>query len=257
MSTTFPLPLECLQLVIRHLATLEDSNTLATLLRANKYFCSATLPFLYEGPLLLPVLNGKCSKKCYALTRRLHLIATLLIGVPEAFLSELLKVTFPREPVSEENPLPLFAPYYSFVTEVSFAQCHQVFEAIFDCVIRQPEPGFVEYFVMSELEERFIAEDPLARADGEDEWFIVAYGYDRQVAADLTWALYSNAEHIKTLTIPLSDIERYLQQLQRFKILTTITFHLDGRVFDLEESLRSELTTQESAGFDILLENRA
>lgn len=226
------------------------------LLRANKYVCSVTLPFLYEGPLLLPVLNGECLEKSCALTRRLRLIAILLIGVSEAFLSELLKVPFPREPVAEKNPSPLLAPYHSFVTEVSFAQCHQIFEAIFDSDIHQPEPSLVEHFITSGLVERFIAEDPLARADGVDEWLIVAYRYDRQVAADLPWALCSNAEHINTLTIPLSDINRYFQLLQRSRSLTTITFHLDRRVFDLQERLRSELTTQESADFDKILEGQ-
>ncbi|KAF9155827.1 hypothetical protein BG015_008404 [Linnemannia schmuckeri] len=244
MSTAFPLPLECLQLVIRFLATQDDTHSLATLLRVNKYVCSATLPFLYEGPLLLPVLTGYCFENS-ALARRLNLITTLLLGVPEVSLSDLLKVTFRRMPVSTESPQLLFAPYHSFVTGFLFSQSHQLYEAFFQKNVRQPDQRLVDHIALNGLEGRFIAEDPLGRISDEANWDAVSSGFDRQISADLTWALCSNAERIKSLTVPLSEIANYLSIVPRFKVLSDVSFHFDRRVQYVQDDAPDELSPQE------------
>ncbi|KAK3845582.1 MAG: hypothetical protein J3R72DRAFT_436118 [Linnemannia gamsii] len=50
MSSAFPLPLECLQLIIRHLRNHFALKSIASLLRVNQYVCAAALPILYEDP---------------------------------------------------------------------------------------------------------------------------------------------------------------------------------------------------------------
>lgn len=50
MSSTFPLPLECLQLIIHHLIAQRARKSVAALLCVNKHVCSATLPILYRDP---------------------------------------------------------------------------------------------------------------------------------------------------------------------------------------------------------------
>ncbi|KAK3824174.1 MAG: hypothetical protein JOS17DRAFT_752141 [Linnemannia elongata] len=50
MSSTFPLPLECLQLIVHHLTAQQALKSIATLLCVNKYVCAAILPILYRDP---------------------------------------------------------------------------------------------------------------------------------------------------------------------------------------------------------------
>lgn len=45
-----PLPLECLRIVLANLAHTHDAPALAALLRVNRFFAEATLPFLYANP---------------------------------------------------------------------------------------------------------------------------------------------------------------------------------------------------------------
>lgn len=52
--STFPLPLECLQLIIYHLTTQYAHKSVAALLCVNKYVCFATLPILYRDPFDIP-----------------------------------------------------------------------------------------------------------------------------------------------------------------------------------------------------------
>ncbi|OAQ32586.1 hypothetical protein K457DRAFT_16151 [Linnemannia elongata AG-77] len=121
MSTTFSLPLECLELVIHNLADDSDINSLFNLLLVNKYVCSATLPILYEGSLLRPILNGYCETSL-VLLRRLKLISTLLLGVPKNHITDLLRATYFQDSVDgddqEQFPAP-FAPYHSFARTFS------------------------------------------------------------------------------------------------------------------------------------------
>ncbi|KAF9286522.1 hypothetical protein BGZ88_009033 [Linnemannia elongata] len=50
MSSTFPLPLECLQLIIHHIIAQRARKSVAARLCVNKHVCSATLPILYRDP---------------------------------------------------------------------------------------------------------------------------------------------------------------------------------------------------------------
>lgn len=49
-KTAFPLPLECLQLIVNQLVVDKDIRSLVSLLQVSKYVCLATLPFIYENP---------------------------------------------------------------------------------------------------------------------------------------------------------------------------------------------------------------
>ncbi|KAG0377269.1 hypothetical protein BGX24_006423 [Mortierella sp. AD032] len=56
MSSSFPLPLECLQLIIHQLKIQYAQKSLASLLCVNKYVCAATLPIPYGDPFNMPSL---------------------------------------------------------------------------------------------------------------------------------------------------------------------------------------------------------
>lgn len=91
MSTTFPLPTECLHIIIRHLADGSDINTLSNLLRVNKYVLSVTLPIMYEHPFRrLPAryvgnpigFGPNKGDDGEALVRPIMMVRTLLLSLP-------------------------------------------------------------------------------------------------------------------------------------------------------------------------------
>jgi hypothetical protein len=94
MSSTFPLPLECLQLIIHHLTAQRARKSVASLLCANKYVCAATLPFLYQDPFVNMYPIGKLSDGAPNFGYRIvgmdnetvlglmHLVRVLLLSMP-------------------------------------------------------------------------------------------------------------------------------------------------------------------------------
>ncbi|KAF9141009.1 hypothetical protein BGX30_005620 [Mortierella sp. GBA39] len=57
MSCTFPLPPECLQLIVHHLTAQQAFKSTAALLCVNKYVCAVTLPILYRDPFNMQPLH--------------------------------------------------------------------------------------------------------------------------------------------------------------------------------------------------------
>lgn len=86
MTNTFPLPIECLQLVIGSLAVNKELSTLVSLLRVNKYVCEVTLPFVYENPFVWfdydPYLVSS-PHNSWARDRGYHLVHLFLRFVPQ------------------------------------------------------------------------------------------------------------------------------------------------------------------------------
>lgn len=128
--------MECLQLVIRHLADQPDSHTLASLLCVNKYVCSATLPIMYADPFKLrPFRYNMCSASA-GMHVNLFKLVRLLLSLPRGYegVSDLLRAAFIQEPKKQEQgqdreqgldqPLPEndppSIPYYSFITNIDF-----------------------------------------------------------------------------------------------------------------------------------------
>ncbi|KAG0055848.1 hypothetical protein BGZ89_002249 [Linnemannia elongata] len=88
MSTTFPLPLECLQLIIQHLRTQVAHKSIAALLCVNKYVCAATLPIFYSNPFDIPPLYSRISgyeKNRDFLFDLMKLVQVLLRSLPASY----------------------------------------------------------------------------------------------------------------------------------------------------------------------------
>ncbi|KAK3824162.1 MAG: hypothetical protein JOS17DRAFT_792826 [Linnemannia elongata] len=80
-------------MVIHHLAFRSDRNSLASLLRVNKYVCSVTLPAIYADPFRL----HPCAffSKEDPIIKLLSLIKTLLLSLPEGRgVTDLLRVAY-------------------------------------------------------------------------------------------------------------------------------------------------------------------
>lgn len=119
MSSTFPLPQECLEAIIHILGRVQGVGSFATMLRVNKYVCSITLPILY-GAVPFSVLNGYYPKDSPAFKRRQMLIATLLLGVPKNRITDFLRVTFLQDSVDDQEHPPYALCFVPFVCDRDF-----------------------------------------------------------------------------------------------------------------------------------------
>ncbi|OAQ32587.1 hypothetical protein K457DRAFT_16152 [Linnemannia elongata AG-77] len=259
MSSTFPLPQELLEAIIRALGRSHGVDSMATMLRVNKYVCSVTLPLLYGG-IPFSVLNQSYPKDSLAFKRRQKLIATLLLGVPKTRVTDLLRVAFLQDSVDdqEHSPTP-YAPYHSFAIAISMSRCNDAFDGDFFQVdefcededyfhddVGPPSQRLLDFVRDHGLKERYANEAPLSNLllERPGETFNIAI--NRDIQRDLTWALCWGVERLRYLEIPVSDIDRYLPLVDKFKALSKVWFELDRQLFDahidLEELTPEQLT---------------
>lgn len=239
MSTTFPLPPECLNQIIRELAHRSTRNSLVALLLVNKHVCSWTLPILYEGPLLVPVLINT-SESSSLTARRLRLLATLFQTIPKSHVSDLLRAAYPQpgDPIDHERQQQqqqqqeskLAFPYHMFVTSASLTHCGGLLEGQFHCPDLLPSRTLVDFVKQNGLKERYFDEEPLAPVVEAMQWDTLHLGISLDLRRDLTWALCSEVERVKSLSISLTDIGRYLPLVPRFKSLSNVNFLLDRKM---------------------------
>ncbi|KAK5821516.1 hypothetical protein F5H01DRAFT_337322, partial [Linnemannia elongata] len=250
MSTTFPLPQELLEAIIRTLGRLHGVGSIATMLRVNKYVCSTTLPILY-GRVPYSVLNQYYPKDSPAFKRRQKLIATLLLGVPKTRITDLLRVTFLQDSVDdqEHSPAP-YAPYHSFAIAVSLSRCNDAFDGDFRQIDDFREDNFrfhqddgppsqrlLDFVKEHGLKDRYTIEAPLAKRLHDRPGDTFTNAINRELRRDLTWALCSDIERLRYLEIPVSDIDRYLPLVDKFKALSRVRFELDRRLFSTHINL--------------------
>ncbi|KAG0288994.1 hypothetical protein BGZ96_007326 [Linnemannia gamsii] len=257
MPSTFPLPLECLDIILRLIASQrETAHLLARLLRVNKYVCNATLPILYKNPFEninfrygLPSARIEMVEIAF---RRLAL--TLLLSIPledsqhhNPALTDILRAAyFPtREPVPDlRRP---FIPYHSFITDVviTVADTASVHDIPFHGPLLATFPNYIEHLSQPQVRETVAAAaqtGSLIISGKLIEYFRPAGHILRK---DFTWILCTtNAEHIRSVVIPLSDILRYFSLIGRFKTLSNITFSFNPRL-QLNERMRSRLSPQQ------------
>ncbi|KAF9537787.1 hypothetical protein EC957_007674 [Mortierella hygrophila] len=259
MSTSFPLPPECLHMVICHLAVESDRRSLASLLCVNKYLCSATLPVMYADPFrlrLFSVFSMEEPEKPFSLIKLLSLIKSLLLSLPEGqTVTDLLRAAYlhnasvststddkatahqeqeapPSIPATVATMTPI--PYYSFLTHVEF-EVHSFSEGIFDTPRFPSSSAIRDYLEKNGHVERYTWRDITGHLDYYNRSEIIYQTVSRDLRRDLTWALCVNgAERIQRLVIPISDISRYLAIVGRLQVLSYVTFLLDS---DLKPTL--------------------
>lgn len=255
MSTSFSLPLECLEFIIRQLQDQDDLNSLFNLLLVNKYVCSATIPILYQGSLLTNLLRRFVQKDSPLFARRQRLIATLLLSVPKTHMTGLLRATFPQVPAHQERYPAPYAPYHSFITTVRAQYYYNLFQGELFDKNDPPSQELVDYVLQNGLESRYFAEAPFARLIDDSRKEVCHSALTQEIRRDLTWALCSNPERIKSLVIPISDIGRFLTLVGRFQALSDVVFALDRQLHDNDVDL-DDMTSEERTVLDIQLEER-
>ncbi|KAF9148697.1 hypothetical protein BG015_009551, partial [Linnemannia schmuckeri] len=122
--------------------------------------------------------------------------------------------------------------YSSYMTRITFEE----FSHLSD---RQPftlitpllcHSNFQAFLQRSGRVDQYRAKEPFLRFlwAKSDEYKFFAHCAEREIRLDLAWAFCcSNAERIKTLHVPISDIGRYLTLIPRLKVLANVTFQVD------------------------------
>ncbi|KAF9136051.1 hypothetical protein BGW39_008014 [Mortierella sp. 14UC] len=217
MSTTFPLPPECLDQIVRKLAHRSDYKSLVVLLRTYEY----TVP-----------------------------------NIPKTHISDLLRAAYPlpQDPIDQEQQKRLqgsapSVPYHSLVTNISLTHCYGLFDGEFHDNNNSAPRILVDYVEQNGLEDRYRAEEPLVKILEDAYWNILFLSVSRDLRRDLTWAFCSDVERVKSLSICLKDIGRYLPLVDRLKVLSSVTFLLDRKLNDVN-LIRKELTPQQWAVLD-------
>ncbi|KAF9304484.1 hypothetical protein BGZ74_001444 [Mortierella antarctica] len=221
-----------LGLVITNLAIQRELETLASLLRVNKYVCLATLPILYEDPFIW--FQDQQFRRSY--TSSIPVVRLLLSSVPNDSYSGLVKAMYG---IGDEEP--------------ALRSTHQIWPIDYLSFVRHFNPqdqnsksllaDLVTYVKMGPQLKSYVEEHKLAEKyaalvlkldlqwypydDNEEDPITIDF-LTLDIHREATWALCSPIlEQLQSIVIPLSDIGRYLDSIARFSSLSVITFKLD------------------------------
>lgn len=249
---TFPLPLECLRLIVYQLALGKELQTLSTLLRVSKYVCLVTLPYIYsdpfrwfDGTIHFRLISSHSNSFGYIAP----VVQLLLASAPSESLTGLVKAMYelPEDAsiaaatadLSSSKPQHWRINYLSFVRHFQ-SQERTSSSFLADLSEYSPlEPRLKAYVDEHQLPEKyngFIApfEGMLrfARSSSERSAQLetpstIAH-LRMEIHREATWIICQPVlEQLQSLVIPLSDIGRYLESIARLSSLNSVTFKLD------------------------------
>ncbi|KAG0205789.1 hypothetical protein BGX33_007748 [Mortierella sp. NVP41] len=241
MSTSFPLPLECLQMVIHHLASQSDGNTLATMTDyRNSDTIHRQLQLARVLLLSLPSVSSSASNNNNNNNNNNNdnddennAIRHVTDDLKAAYLQDSNQsennTDGPTKPASTTITITTstFLPYYIFVASASCDTNVFSLEGLFRNEVLMDRPEFLAFLQQTGLKDWYLADEPFRRFIWGSRESIVVDAVAEALRRDFTWALCSNAEHIQILTISVSGVLRYLSIVRRFKVLSNIVFQLD------------------------------
>ncbi|KAF9344799.1 hypothetical protein BGX34_005309, partial [Mortierella sp. NVP85] len=229
------LPPECILIIIRILSDEDDMNTMAHLLCVNKAICAATLPFIYKDCFLRRMYarqqSGKSDEQYST-----QLIRTFLRQVhPQSRIPDLLKVAFlpqddqagigstekPSLPSLPSKIIPMFKYGY-------FLRMVHIYYEIGDWMIGfiHNNSSLMDYAATNRLYEKYVNEGLIVnnvRDECKDK--VLELVLEMDIHRQLTWTIFQDhPETIEELTIPLKDIQRYIDNVYQFASLSNVSF---------------------------------
>ncbi|KAF9336889.1 hypothetical protein BG006_006997 [Podila minutissima] len=254
MEDQFPLPLECLRIILNRLATDKSTRALARLLRTNKYVCHATLPYVYSNPFAFFIPTNPKSTFMALLAdypRLRSLIRTLLTSVPDDQCPGLVKAMYYS---SESTTLTASSSeqrhwhidylahlqHFQSQTGTSWSLLVDLFRGLpLPPPLKQylDEHGLVaEYDARAPMTQWETSEDDEEDGHTGSKLRPSTLGHlDLDIHRELTWTICSRVlAQIKSIVIPLSDIGRYLDAAPQMASLQSVQFKMDT-VADIDE----------------------
>lgn len=241
MPSSPGLPPECILPIAEHLLCCYDYGTLSSLIIASKAMFTLIAPIAFGEP-FVPFNITTDASHIGQRTPGRKLCRTLLNSRPVKQLPKLLQlVYFPEysaQGCGEYDPTsPLLLDYSSYIRHLHFnvsIPLHPDFNAHLPS--KQVLP--LEELVVPEITknvDRYLVEDhqivlgPLHRLNTYSRLL------DVHLRVTLTWTLCEPIlEQIQSIDIPLSDIDRYLSVVHRFRSLSSVNF-IDDFALDCPE----------------------
>ncbi|KAG0083443.1 hypothetical protein BGZ92_010767 [Podila epicladia] len=234
MSTSIRLPLECLHHIVKQLVVDNDIQTLITLLRVNKFVCLATLPFVYEDPFHW----FACRRDIPWLWNRLGthvtpMIRLFLRSIPPD--SHTVRAIYEYEP-DQCSPQHWPIDYLSFVRHFQSRGCRDsrslLADSDFGRLLNKAMEGYInKHKLIDKYDKLALGRGHNNMRDADDEYSVnsLTLTYlNLDMFRETSWVLCAPIlEQLKSIVIPLSDIDRYLDNVHRFPSLTSVTFKLD------------------------------
>ncbi|KAK3845593.1 MAG: hypothetical protein J3R72DRAFT_436138 [Linnemannia gamsii] len=230
------LPVECLQLILDQLAEDKDIYSLNAILRVNKHLCHITLPYLYENPFSLAASKFDDDHDSISRTTinklLVPLIRTLLASANPDHVTELLRNAYWENEEQETNSFNNksgidYIRYlqHFYPTSVNHALFHN-WKSL------KENTRLVKYIRDKDLEKQYRAQElAIENNPYEDSTAFVTRYIAIPLRAQLTWALcFPILGHMQSLTIPLSDLGRYQEEIHRLRSLQRINFKMDQKL---------------------------
>ncbi|KAG0063257.1 hypothetical protein BGZ89_009997 [Linnemannia elongata] len=226
MDSLSKLPLECLQHIIEIIACEKEKviivlSTLSALLRVNRYIATVTLPFLYRNP------HAGIGTVYIRDTKKRQCTRALLACVPFTSLPPTLAYCLARDPLYTQAPRP-FYDYLRYVRHLNPLAFR------WEPLIFQPDKKpTTEELAYLQGEEYAHLRQSICVLEG----FIDSYSSDGEflrhlhnviVYREVIWSLASPIlDQLESLTIPLSEIDRYLHVVNRLGRLESVYVSID------------------------------
>ncbi|KAG0046311.1 hypothetical protein BGZ83_008510, partial [Gryganskiella cystojenkinii] len=236
----------------------KDTVTLSVLLRVNSYYCSVTLPYLY-GRALESSLVFTSNRGVMVRSDHIKLLQTLLRQRPRELVSDLLNAAYdvypeqPDETMANSNSDQVMeSETLANQTKIDYLCFVRTF--IFESVVYMPVSGFGGVATQSNDYPSRLSDHTFRSKTGDavgeygdglrDDHLLFPpmfkVGHTKGAAdfrygaltgalrRDLTWTICSSVfEQVQSLAIPLSDMDRYLDSVERFHSLRSVTFIMD------------------------------
>jgi len=239
-----PLPLECFLEILQILSKEYDTDTMARLLCVSKTFCAVTLPLLYRDCFNNGMHRNRPRSKKTPAHSMLQLIRTLLRQVhPQDRIPGLVQAAY----LSQDHPQlttesPIFN-YGHFIRKLMpyqaiFLSKHIPYREVEKSRLEALGRSVMDYAATHQHYEKYFPGQPSSNVRGERMNETLERTIEMDLNQQLMWTLcQDHARSIEGLTIPLLDIERYIDHVHHFKSLSKVEFTVSNSLWSLESMI--------------------
>ncbi|KAF9147347.1 hypothetical protein BG015_011036, partial [Linnemannia schmuckeri] len=229
MTLLLQLPPECLQHIIQYL----DPKDTAVLLRVNKVVASLALPYLYNNPFhhSFHTLFFFTDNSSYSISHLIRLLLIISGQLSSPHLHKAVSVAYGLESDSDLIP-PAHSPSpLNYMVHLRYLDLGRWSEAIpLFAYFSSPPDHILDYLNTPEFHsiaglDRLLPS--YIRRNLPDQYGVQA-AFRVVLFRELSWTLaYPLFKQLQSLTIPVSDIKRYLEIIDQLCNLEQVWFHLD------------------------------
>lgn len=237
------LPPECLHLIVNHLAENNELESLATLILVSKTVCQITLPYIYSNPFRLFERN---IARAEAVVKFRHLVRLLLTtSIPYNDCSDLLKAMYEidKYDLNDTHSRPLKIKYLEYLRHFDLTQ------NLVNLTSPKKDtldtfPRLSRYVDQQEMKQKYstvrqqipyIWSMDIVQSNEEDD---IISNLNMRIRQEMSWVLcHPILDQLQSIAIPVSNLDPYLDAMDRLTSLGSIVFVLDDLLQPEEQLL--------------------